>query len=603
MLGVDPRSYIRQSNDDNDNHLRPFVGLRNLGNTCFLNVVIQVLYHNVMMRDAIFNIGDVPDDKDFYESIKQLQLTFGHMSIGKKSVYNVIDFANLLRLNVDEQQDPQEFTKLYLTRIASLTTNMIDNRRLTIGQLLDGKECHFTQCMNCHKAGKRNSTFHELDLPIEGCATLDDAISSYFQREKLEGDNMYYCDSCDIKVNAERWSEIISWPPVLCLQLLRYVYDKTTWQKRKVKTEITFPNELKLPNSKEVYHLVAIIYHVGNSAHNGHYVNEVLDWETGEWFFCDDDVVVSSPQTSTSKSKESSQSNKDSASADISENDEDREESQTPPPKKVKKLIKKKASPPPEPATTSAQPKTKTELASQKKLNRPKEVYSLTYISDTLLKQSKQVARSTPSNELVQIINSNNITDQRKVTQYETSRQILENTISTRKELYNSIKDILAPKPGGSYRLIPALWLTQWIRGEKIITKIKDNKETEKASSNSSSSSSSSNKEVITIDDDDERKNGDIRMEIDLTSPIKVNDNTTSNDSIIKMPEIFCEPINTITLKCKHGAGLPPAEILKFKVISCEAYDKIVESIAVDFGWDNTNVICDTCDGNNIYHI
>ena len=83
------------------------------------------------------------------------------------------------------------------------------------------------------------------------------------------------------------------WPPVLCLQLLRYVYDKTIWQKRKSKTEITFPNELKLPNSKEVYHLVAVVYHVGNSAHNGHYVNEVLDWETGEWFFCDDDVVVS----------------------------------------------------------------------------------------------------------------------------------------------------------------------------------------------------------------------------------------------------------------------------------------------------------------------
>ena len=53
-------------------------------------------------------------------------------------------------------------------------------------------------------------------------------MESFFckQEEKLDGDNQYYCTQCNSKQNAARYIELHSLPPVLNLQLLRFVFDR-----------------------------------------------------------------------------------------------------------------------------------------------------------------------------------------------------------------------------------------------------------------------------------------------------------------------------------------------------------------------------------------
>ena len=46
------------------------------------------------------------------------------------------------------------------------------------------------------------------------------------QEEKLDGDNQYYCACCESKQNAARYIELHTLPPVLNLQLLRFVFDR-----------------------------------------------------------------------------------------------------------------------------------------------------------------------------------------------------------------------------------------------------------------------------------------------------------------------------------------------------------------------------------------
>ena len=46
------------------------------------------------------------------------------------------------------------------------------------------------------------------------------------QEEKLDGDNQYFCTNCGTKQNAERRIELHTLPPVLNLQLLRFVFDR-----------------------------------------------------------------------------------------------------------------------------------------------------------------------------------------------------------------------------------------------------------------------------------------------------------------------------------------------------------------------------------------
>ena len=46
-------------------------------------------------------------------------------------------------------------------------------------------------------------------------------------------------------------------------------------------------------NGQKKYILVAVQNHPGNSAHEGHYVANAMDWNTGVWFeFNDEDVDV-----------------------------------------------------------------------------------------------------------------------------------------------------------------------------------------------------------------------------------------------------------------------------------------------------------------------
>ena len=47
----------------------------------------------------------------------------------------------------------------------------------------------------------------------------------FLQEEKLEGENQYMCSVCNSKQNAVRSIQLQTLPPVLNLQLLRFVFD------------------------------------------------------------------------------------------------------------------------------------------------------------------------------------------------------------------------------------------------------------------------------------------------------------------------------------------------------------------------------------------
>ena len=91
---------------------------------------------------------------------------------------------------------------------------------------------------------------------------------------------------------------------------MRYVYDRTTWLKKKLKTEIAIEPSIAVPRHRGAdgpggaadpeYELAAVLIHRGASAHGGHYVARVRDWrpaaEAGaegaqRWWLFDDAVV------------------------------------------------------------------------------------------------------------------------------------------------------------------------------------------------------------------------------------------------------------------------------------------------------------------------
>uniref|UniRef100_A0A7S3V9M7 ubiquitinyl hydrolase 1 n=1 Tax=Chaetoceros debilis TaxID=122233 RepID=A0A7S3V9M7_9STRA len=175
-----------------------------------------------------------------------------------------------------------------------------------IPSLFSGKLEYRTTCMKCNKTSSRAERFMDLNLPIHSggmvsstksasVLTLDTLLDEYFEPEKMIDGNKYHCSHCDENCEAERRTLIVSYPPVLNVQLGRYVYDTKTWRKRKVRNKILLPLCLYLKmksGDTAKYMLCATQNHKGNSAHEGHYIAEVMDWTTGLWFQYDDDKVT-----------------------------------------------------------------------------------------------------------------------------------------------------------------------------------------------------------------------------------------------------------------------------------------------------------------------
>ena len=115
----------------------------------------------------------------------------------------------------------------------------------------------------------------------------------------MDGDNQYYCSQCEQKRIANRTMKLSTFPPVLNLQLLRFVYDRASGYKKKLSTKIKFSEVLDLTKFNEntnkpraVYHLGAVLMHVGKTAYSGHYMAQIKNFQKNEWFNFNDEQIT-----------------------------------------------------------------------------------------------------------------------------------------------------------------------------------------------------------------------------------------------------------------------------------------------------------------------
>ncbi|KAG0269925.1 hypothetical protein DFQ27_001474 [Actinomortierella ambigua] len=85
------------------------VGLRNLGATCYASSLLQCWFQDYDFRNTIFQC-QLSEDNGKLESspLYQLQLLFGFLDSGLRSVYNPESLVKVLKLDAGVQQDAQE---------------------------------------------------------------------------------------------------------------------------------------------------------------------------------------------------------------------------------------------------------------------------------------------------------------------------------------------------------------------------------------------------------------------------------------------------------------------------------------------------------------
>uniref|UniRef100_A0AAY4D3I0 Ubiquitin carboxyl-terminal hydrolase 48 n=1 Tax=Denticeps clupeoides TaxID=299321 RepID=A0AAY4D3I0_9TELE len=293
----DPNSERRDKNT--------FVGLTNLGATCYVNTFLQVWFHNLELRRTLYlcqssRAEGHNDDSDYEPQTvcEHLQYLFALLQNSNRRYIDPSGLVKALGLDTGQQQDAQEFSKLFLSLLEdTLSKQKNPNLQNVIQQQFCGQFSYVTVCNQCSRASSLPSRFYELELNIQGHKNLTECVTEFLKEEKLDGDNRYFCESCQNKQNATRRIKLQSLPRTLNLQLMRFVFDRQTGHKKKLNTFISFPEVLDMGpflDCKEdtcVYELSAVLIHRGISAYSGHYIAHARDARTSDWYKFNDELI------------------------------------------------------------------------------------------------------------------------------------------------------------------------------------------------------------------------------------------------------------------------------------------------------------------------
>ncbi|KAI0032221.1 cysteine proteinase [Vararia minispora EC-137] len=301
------RTAIKLEKDPSLSNRKPGlpIGLRNLGATCYANAYLQVWFQDVEFRNGVYRCLPTQDQGHAFEDspVFQLQTVFAALQGSKRKVFNPVKLVESLRLRTSEQQDAQEFSKLFMSHLDSEFQKQLDPElKNLLSRQFEGTQAYTTTCQRCKTCSSNDSNFLELELNLENNATLESRIQALLHPEVLSGDNQYRCSHCSNSLqDAKRQVILRRLPPVLHFSLLRFIFDLTTLERKKSKHPISFPTILDMSqfirgsNEDNIYELRGFLLHRGQSAYHGHYEAVVQEAMSETWFQFNDEIVTEIP--------------------------------------------------------------------------------------------------------------------------------------------------------------------------------------------------------------------------------------------------------------------------------------------------------------------
>jgi ubiquitin C-terminal hydrolase len=286
-------------------------GLANAGNTCYANSTLQALLHTPallhVVQAHVHRAHASAPGRAFCAlcALKALARTL-HSPGGRQGKAIVpatfVDGRNLRQISRTfrqyRQEDAHEFLRGLLdsaTRSSLLGCGapLPSHGDPPISHAREMSSAVHSACggvlqsgVTCHSCGYESVTLEPfLDLSIGTAATVERGLARFTAPDRLDGSNMYCCDSCRKRVVASKRLSVRTAPNTLTIHLKRF--DGMRKDRANVKYQATLDLSAYMVKRADgpksvLYNLTAVLVHDGHGTRSGHYYSYVKG-SNGTW--------------------------------------------------------------------------------------------------------------------------------------------------------------------------------------------------------------------------------------------------------------------------------------------------------------------------------
>ncbi|XP_065821893.1 ubiquitin carboxyl-terminal hydrolase 48-like [Labrus bergylta] len=173
----------------NKSYQNTFVGLTNLGATCYVNTFLQVWFHNLELRRSLYQCHNSRAQEHNSESDYEPQSISDHLHYlfallqnSNRKYINPSGLVKALGLDTGQQQDAQEFSKLFMSLLEdTLSKQKSPSLQIVIQQQFCGQFSYVTFCNQCGRSSALRSRFYELELNIQGHKNLNECVTEFLK--------------------------------------------------------------------------------------------------------------------------------------------------------------------------------------------------------------------------------------------------------------------------------------------------------------------------------------------------------------------------------------------------------------------------------------
>ncbi|KAK3120269.1 hypothetical protein QOZ80_9AG0684800 [Eleusine coracana subsp. coracana] len=280
-----------------------YVGLKNQGATCYMNSLLQTLYHIPYFRKAVYHMPTTENDMPSGSIPLALQSLFYKLQYSDSSVATKELTKSFGWDTYDSfmQHDVQELNRVLCEKLEDKMKGTVVEG--TIEKLFEGHNINYIECINVDYKSSRKESFYDLQLDVKGCRDVYSSFDKYVEVERLEGDNKYHAENHGLQ-DARKGVLFLDLPPVLQLQLKRFEYDYMRDTMVKINDRYEFPLQLDLDrddgkylspdadrSTRNLYTLHSVLVHSGG-VHGGHYYAFIRPTLSDQWYKFDDERVT-----------------------------------------------------------------------------------------------------------------------------------------------------------------------------------------------------------------------------------------------------------------------------------------------------------------------